>query len=225
MHLKNVWEIFNFKTFRNFHDHYLKKDVLLLADVFERFIKTCLKYYNLDSCHYFSASGLSWDAMLKMTKIELQKISDPDMHIFIEEGMKGGICYATKRHSVANKTVQIKYHDMNKLYGKAMMQYLPYKDFKSIKVTDKNIDIVLNKKDNSLHGYFLEVDMYCPKELHDYQNDFPMAPGKIKVATYMLSPEQIKLIEKHNLKVGTTRKLIPNLFPKNNYITHYRNII
>ena len=73
-HLKNVWQTFSFKTFRDFHDHYLKKDVLLSADVFETFINTCLKYYNLDPCHYFSAPGLSWDAMLKMTKIELQKL-------------------------------------------------------------------------------------------------------------------------------------------------------
>ena len=72
-HLKNVWQGFGFKTFRDFHNHYLKKGVLLLADVFEKFISTSLKYYNLGRCHYFSAPGLSWDAMLKMTKLELEK--------------------------------------------------------------------------------------------------------------------------------------------------------
>ena len=66
-HLQNVWNIFNFNTFEDFHNHYLKKDILLLADAFEKFISTCLKYYGLDHCHYFSAPGLSWDAMLKMT--------------------------------------------------------------------------------------------------------------------------------------------------------------
>ena len=91
-HLKNVWSIFNFNIFRDFHNHYLKKDLLLLADVFETFNSTCLEYYNLDSCHYFSLPGLSWDAMLKMTKIELEKISDPDIHLFIEKGMRGAIC-------------------------------------------------------------------------------------------------------------------------------------
>ena len=65
LHLKLVWKEFGFKTFRDFHNHYLKKDVLLLADVFEKFISTSLKYYNLDPCHYYSAPGLSWDAMLK----------------------------------------------------------------------------------------------------------------------------------------------------------------
>ena len=57
----------------DYHDHYLKKDVLLLADVFEKFIDTCLKFYKLDPCHYFSSPGLSWDAMLKMAGIELKK--------------------------------------------------------------------------------------------------------------------------------------------------------
>ena len=90
--------------------------------------------------------------MLKMTKIELQKISDPDMHIFTEEGMRGGICYAAKRYSEASNDlskpkIQIKYYDMNNLYGKAVMEYLPYGNFRWIKVTDKNIDIALNKRE------------------------------------------------------------------------------
>ena len=132
---------FNFKTFKNFHHHYLKKYVLLLADVFEKFISTSLKYYNLDPCHYSSAPGLSWDAMLKMTKVELEKISEADIHLFIKEGMTGGISCTSKRHSKENnkycpdygKTKPEKwivYVDMNNLYGKAMSQYLPYGEFK-----------------------------------------------------------------------------------------------
>ena len=69
----------------DYHDHYLKKDVLLLADVFEKFIDTCLKYYKLDPCHYFSAPGLSWNAMLKMTDVKLEKISDIDQYLFKKE--------------------------------------------------------------------------------------------------------------------------------------------
>ena len=80
----------------------MKKDVSLLADVFEKFISTCLKYYGLDQCHYFSAPGLSWDAMLKMTKIELEKISDPDKYMFFEQGMRGRVSYVNKRYSKAN---------------------------------------------------------------------------------------------------------------------------
>ena len=102
LHLQNGWNAFNFNTFRDFHNHYLKKEVLLLADVLEKFISTCIKNYNLNPCHYFSASVLSWDAMLKKTKVELEKNSDPDIHLFIEKGMRWGISYINKRHSKAN---------------------------------------------------------------------------------------------------------------------------
>ena len=75
---EKIWDKFEMKNMGDYHDHYLKKDVLLSVDVFEKFIATCLKYYGLDPCHYFSSSGLSWDAMLKMTSIKLEKISDID---------------------------------------------------------------------------------------------------------------------------------------------------
>ena len=141
LHLKMLWNTFNFNTFRDFHNHYLKKDVLLLADVFGKFIFTSLKNYNLDPCHYFSAPGLSWEAMLKMTKIELEKISNADIHLFIEKGMRGGVSYASKRYSKANNKYcldydktkpekHINYIDMNNLYWGAMSEYLPYGGFK-----------------------------------------------------------------------------------------------
>ena len=79
----------------DYHDNYFKKYVLLLADVYEKFIDTCLKYYGLDPCHYFSSPGLSWNAMLKMTGIELEEISDIDQYFFIEKGLRGRISYMT----------------------------------------------------------------------------------------------------------------------------------
>ena len=98
----DILNVFKMNTMGDYHDLYLKSDFLLLADVFEKFISTCLDYYGLDLCHHFSSPGLSWDAMLKMTKIELVLISDIDMHLFIEKGMRGGISYIAKRHSKAN---------------------------------------------------------------------------------------------------------------------------
>ena len=77
------------------HDHYLKKDVLLLADAFEKIIPTCLKFHGLDPCHYFSSLGFRWDAMLKMTGIKLEKISDIDMYLFIEKRLKVRNSYIT----------------------------------------------------------------------------------------------------------------------------------
>ena len=107
---------------------HLKTDVLLLADVLEKFINRCLEYYRLDPCHYFSSTGLSWDAMFKMTGIELELISDIDIHLFIKKGIRGGISYIAKKHSKAsNKYMQsnysnepskfIAYLDTNNLYG------------------------------------------------------------------------------------------------------------
>ena len=71
---KKIWHEFNMKNIGDYHDHYLKKDVLLLADVFIKFIDACLKFYKLDPSHYFSYLGLSWNAMLKMTGVELERI-------------------------------------------------------------------------------------------------------------------------------------------------------
>ena len=75
----------------DYHDHYFKKDVLLLADVFEKFIDTWLKFYGLDPCHYFSSLGLSWTMMLKLIGVRLEKILEIDMYLFIEKGLRGGI--------------------------------------------------------------------------------------------------------------------------------------
>ena len=86
----------------DYHDHYLIKDVLLLADVFKKFIDTCLKFYRLDSCHYFSSPGLSWDVILKMTSVKLEKISDVDKYSFIEKVLRGGISYIAKRCAKGN---------------------------------------------------------------------------------------------------------------------------
>ena len=97
----NVWKVFKivFKNLSEYHNLYLKTDVLLLVDVFEKFVETCLNYYRLDPCNYFSSPGLSWDAMLKMTGIELEFFSDVDMHLFIEKGLRGGVSCISKRHS------------------------------------------------------------------------------------------------------------------------------
>ena len=83
-----AWNKFRMKNMGDYHDHYLEKDVLLLGDVYEKFIDTCLKYYGLDPCQYFSSPGLSWDAMLKVTGIELEKISGIDQYLFIEKRIK-----------------------------------------------------------------------------------------------------------------------------------------
>ena len=86
----------------DYHDHYLKKHALFMVDVSEKFIATCLKFYGLDPCHYASSPGLSWDAMLNMTGVKLEKISEIDKYLFIEKGLRGGISYIAKRYAKAN---------------------------------------------------------------------------------------------------------------------------
>ena len=143
-----IWNKCNMKNMGDYHDHQLKKDVLLLADVFENFIDTRLKFYNPHLCHYFNSHGLSWDAILKMTGVRVKKIMNIDMYLFIEKGLKGGISYITKRYNGVNgkymknydpkKSLKyISYLDMNNLYGWATSGYLPYGRFKWLKNIDK----------------------------------------------------------------------------------------
>ena len=174
----------------------LKKDILLLADVFEKFINTCLKSHGLDPCHYFSSPGLRWDAMLKMTGVKLEKISDINKYLFIEKGLRGGISYIAKIYAKANNkytenydpkkpSTFITYPHMNNLYGGAMSEYLPSGGFKWLKNVNKFDVNSFNEK--SEMGYFLEVDLEYPDELHELHNDYPLAPEKLAASSDMLS--------------------------------------
>ena len=179
-HGNKVWNTFMIKTMGEYHDLYLVSvsNMLLLTDVFENFRKTCMQYYKLDPCHYFTSPGLSWDAMLKMTNIKLELMTDIDMFQFIEKGMRGGVSYIANRYGNAtNKYMKeydqkapskyIMYLDANNLYGWAMSQYLPTGNFKWM--TDKQISkIDLGKyKADGKKGLIPEVDLEYPQELHD----------------------------------------------------------
>ena len=169
---------------------------MLLADVFEKFSVTYLKFNKLDPCHYFSSPRLTWDAMLKMTGVELEKISDIDMYLFIEKGLRGGISCIAKRHIKANNKY-IKNHDltkpskyisylhMNNLYGRRMSGYLPYGRCKWLKNVD-DFDVNLISKNSSI-GYILKVDLKNPDESHKLHNDYRLAPEKLAISYYMLS--------------------------------------
>ena len=152
-----------------YHDLYLKTDVLLLADVSENFRNTCLQYFRLDPCHYFSAPGLSWDALLRITKINLDLISDIDQQLFIEKGMQGGISYIAHRHAEANnkymkgwnhekESSYIMYLGANNLYGWAMAKPLPFRDLKWL---DPESIVLENYTDDSKKGTIF-IGMIAP---------------------------------------------------------------
>ncbi|XP_028416044.1 uncharacterized protein LOC114539626 [Dendronephthya gigantea] len=191
-HATNVFNKFSCRNMGDYHDLYLTSDVLLLADVFENFRSVCLKAYNLDPCHFYTSPGLAWQACLKMTEVELELLTDPDMYLFIEEGLRGGISMISNRYGKANnpyipdydpekETSYVMYLDANNLYGWAMSQPLPTGEFDWL--TDQEIaelDIT-DVADDDEKGYILEVDLHYPSDLHDLHNDYPLAPEKMKI--------------------------------------------
>ena len=193
----------------------------------------CLKYHGLDHCQYFSSRELSWDAMLKMTGVKLEKISDLDKYLFIEKELRGGTSYIARRYAKANnkymndydpkkQSTFITYLDINNLYGLAMSEYLSYEGLKWLKNFDKFDMMSINEK--SPIGYLLEVDLKYPNKLHELYNDYPLAPEKLSASSDMLSKYCKKIADKYGIKVGGVKKLIPNLSNKTNYLVHYRNL-
>ena len=136
-HAIKVWNKFNCKTICDYHNLYLKSEVLLLADVFENFRKTGLKHYSLDTTHYFKSPGLAWDACLKETRQELELLHDYDMLMMFEKGNRGGITHISKRYAEANNKYMSDFNP-NKpstfiQYGCAKSQRLPTHGFKWLK--------------------------------------------------------------------------------------------
>ena len=164
-----------------------------LADAFEKFIGTRLKYYGLDPCHYFISPGLSWNAILKMTGVKLEKYQTLARTYLLK---KNYLLKTAKRYAKANNKYMnyydpkkpstfISYLDMNNLYGWAMSEYLPYGGFKCLKnVYEFDVTSISEK---SLIGYFLEAELEYPDEFHELHNDYPLAPEKPAVSNDILS--------------------------------------
>ena len=233
-HAKKVWKTFDCKTLGDYHDLYVKTDVALLADVFENFRKLCLQQYGLDPAHYFTSPGLSWDALLKKTGVELELLTDYEMHMFVERGIRGGISMVSKRHAKANNPLvsdydeskpnsYIMYLDANNLYGWAMSKPLPKSGFKWKRVMPTEEEI-LNKKENDKKGWILEVDLEYPPELHKEHNSYPLAPEKKAAESEKMSDYQNKLIKDLKLKLPNSKKLLLTLEDKNDYVVHYENL-
>lgn len=209
-HANSVWKTFGMKTMRDYHNLYNRSDVLLLADVFENFRKVCKNNYGLDPCWYYTAPGLSWDALLKITGIKLDLLSDPDMLLMFERGVRGGISMISTRYGEANNRYMgekfdeskpskyIPYLDANNLYGWAMSKKLPTGGFKWMEEEELCGDAWRNVP------CILEVDLEYPKELHDLHNEYPLAPER--------------------MKINKVEKLIPNLDDKKKYVLHHENL-
>ena len=213
-HSNNVFKRFKLKNVGEYHDLYVQSDILSLADVFENFRNTCLKVYELDPAHFLSLPGLAWQACLKKTNIKLELLTDYDMLLMVEEGIRGGICHSIHRHAKANnkcmknydkneESSYIQYLDANNLYGWAMSQKLPVNDFKWVN-NEINEQFIKNYDENSDKGYILEVDVKYPRKLHDLHNDLPFLPKR--------------------MKIDKCKKLVCNLLNKKKYFVHIKSL-
>jgi hypothetical protein len=192
-HAQKIWQQYQCKTMRDYHDIYLKSDVMLLAEVFENFRQTSLSIYRLDPCHYVTTPGIAWDACLRQTKVELELITEMDMYNFVESGIRGGVAtcgeYRNMETGPQSKS-EIKYYDVNNLYGKAMCELLPVGEFAWVESPFEflNTETLAKMEDDPDTGYFLEVDLLYPEHLQHEHNAFPLAPehmnGKLMLTLY-----------------------------------------
>ena len=201
-----------------------------------------LKKYGLDPLWYYSTPGFAWDALFLMTGQRLDLITDQDMYMMVEQGLRGGISMVSKRYARANNPgmgegkwtadkpkSSILYLDANKLYGWAMLQYLPTGNFHWIKEENElsNIQRQIESNeipDDSSEGYILKVKLEYPQALHSQHTDYPLAPERMKVKKEWLSKKQQEIIARSGQRYTPTDKLIPNLFDKDEYVVHYRNL-
>jgi len=234
---KLVWDKFQCKTLADYLRVYLMSDVLLLADCFENFRDTCNRDYGLDPVRYFSLAHFSFDAFLKSSKIVLELFTEPNQYLFINSGIRGGLSMVSKRFSQAKNSyifphvnddvdqTFIVYLDCNNLYGRCMMDYLPCGNFEWIRKSEIDVGQILAQPADADTGFIIECDLHYPSTLHDYHQDYPLAPERKGVPFSQLSDYARHLCEILNLKgsVGTP-KLLATLEDKERYVLHYRNL-
>ena len=208
-HGNNVFKSFKLENLGDYHDLYVKSDTLLLADVFENFRDMCIKEYELDPAHFVSLPGLAWQACLKKTNLKLELLTDYDMLLMVEKGIRGGICHSIHRYvKVNNKYMQnynnngessyIQYLDASNLCCWAMSKKLPVNGFKWLDSNKINKDFIKNYNENNDNSYILEVDVKYPKRLHELHSDLPFLSER--------------------MEVNKCKKLVCNLFNKKKYV-------
>ena len=171
----------------------MKSDKLLLADIFKNFRNICVKVHELDPAYFLTVPGLAWQACLKKTDVKLELLTNFNMSLMAEEGIRGGMCYAVHRYAKANNKYMknydkneessiLKYLDANNLHGWAMEQNLPVGGFKWVKdIFRVDEDFIKNYDENSGIRYFLKVHIEYPKKLHDLHSDLQFLPERMKM--------------------------------------------
>ena len=212
IHGNNVFNKFKLNNLGEYHDLYMQSDTLLLADVFENLRDMCLKEYELDPAHFLLLPGLAWQACLKKTNVELELLTDYNMLLMVEEGIRGGICHSIQRYAKGNnkymknynyneESSYIQYLDANNLYGWGMSKKLPVNGFKSLDSDKINEEIIKNYNEDNNKGYILEVDVKYPKRLRKLHSDLP-----------------------ERMEINKCKKLVCNLSNKKKHVTHINSL-
>ena len=219
-HAKIAFKYFINKNLGDYHNLCVQSDTLLLGDVFENFRNMCIKGYELDPAYFLSAPGLAWQTCLKKTEVKLELLTNVDMLLMLEKGIRGGICHTMHRYEKANNKYMrdynkdkeesfFKYLDANNLYGLAMSESLPVDGFDSIKDMSKiDEDFIKNYDKDSNKGYIFEVDVEYPKHLQF------LYLGNISYFDLPFLPEKTK--------TNKIKKLTCNLSDEENYVCNIR---
>ena len=198
----------------DYHGLYDESGTLLLADAFENFRSKCIEIYKLDPAHFLSALGLAWQTCLKSTRVKLELLTDIDMLLIVEKGIRDGICHSVHKYAKANNKYMknydkekelsyLEYLATNILYGWEMSKKLPVNGFEWVEnLSPFKEDFIKNYDEDSNKGYFLEVDVEYPKTLFNLHNDLPF------------------LSERNKIK--KCNKLFCDVHDKKNYVVHIK---
>ena len=215
---REIIKKFNIKNGKELTELYLKSDVILLADVFEKFIKISVEEFGINPLYCVSLPGYTWQCGMKYTGINLQTLQDKDMILLLENNIRGGISSVMgDRYIKSDENKKILYVDANNLYGHSMSEPLPYDEIKFD--NDFKLEDILNTPDDSHIGYFIELDLTYPNNIKEKTRNFPFAPMNKKINPDNFN-DYMKEIKPDNYT--STKKLICDWSDKKNYLVHYR---
>ena len=215
---KDIIEKFNIKNGEELTEIYLKSDVLLLACVFEKFIKVSVNEFGINPLYCVSLPGYTWQCGLKYTGINLQTLQDKDMILLLENNIRGGISSVMgDRYVKSDKNKKILYIDANNFYCDSMSQPLPYDEIKY----DNNIKLedILNTRDDNDMGYLIEVDLKYPNNIKEKTKNFPFCPENKKIIPDKFNDNMKEIKPDTYIQ---NKKLICDWSDKENYLVHYR---
>ena len=230
---QRAYKQFNCQNFGDYMRAYLKLDVLLLADIFDTFRHKCISDYELDPVNFITLPQFSFAAAFRDQSVDL--VTDIDQYRFFEEGIRGGMTFINTHlvtasnpyiDSNSSASTYLSYWDSNNLYGNALRQKLPVSNFQWVDQTELvKIDWQHLDTDGDI-GYFVKIDLDYPPEVQDRTADYPLAPERGTVESYMLTPYMKQQwthrceLRKQSSNFLTEKKLLLTVRHKREYVVH-----